>query len=65
MVRIIVFLLLTGAAALAAAWIADQTGHFAFVWSGWRIRSESTALRFLPNRTNLQTRASERVGARV
>jgi HemY protein len=40
MVRIIVFLLLTGAAALAAAWIADQTGHFAFVWSGWRIRSE-------------------------
>jgi HemY protein len=37
MVRIIVFLVLTGAAGLAAAWIADQNGDVSLVWNGWRI----------------------------
>ncbi len=37
MVRIIVFLVLIGAAGLGAAWIADQNGDVALVWSGWRV----------------------------
>jgi len=39
MVRIIIFLLLIGAAGLGAAWIADQNGDVTLVWSGWRISS--------------------------
>jgi HemY protein len=37
MVRIIIFLLLIGAAGLGAAWIADQNGDVTLVWSGWRV----------------------------
>src|SRR5262245_25906870 len=37
MVRIILFLLLTGAAGLGAAWIADQNGNLTLVWNGWRV----------------------------
>lgn len=37
MVRIIVFLLLIGAAALGAAVVADQTGDVTLSWSVWRI----------------------------
>ncbi|MDQ8729677.1 heme biosynthesis HemY N-terminal domain-containing protein [Bradyrhizobium sp. LHD-71] len=37
MIRIIVFLVLAGAAGLAAAWIADQHGDIQLLWSGWRI----------------------------
>jgi HemY protein len=39
MVRIIVFLVLTGAAGLGAAWIADQNGDVSLVWDGWRVTS--------------------------
>jgi HemY protein len=39
MVRIIIFLLLTGAAGLGAAWIADQNGDVSLMWDGWRITS--------------------------
>ena len=34
MVRILVFLLLTGAAGLGAAWIADQNGDVSLQWGG-------------------------------
>jgi HemY protein len=37
MVRIIVFLVLIGAAGLGAAWIADQNGDVSLVWSSWRV----------------------------
>jgi HemY protein len=37
MIRIIVFLVLTGAAGLAAAWIADQNGDISLLWNGWRV----------------------------
>lgn len=37
MVRIIVFLVLIGAAGLAAAWIADQNGDISLLWNGWRL----------------------------
>lgn len=39
MIRIIVFLVLTGAAGLAAAWLADQNGDVSLVWGGWRVTS--------------------------
>src|SRR5688500_2770066 len=39
MVRIIIFLLRTGAAGLGAAWIADQDGDVSLMWGGWRITS--------------------------
>ena len=39
MVRIIIFLLLIGAAGLGAAWIADQNGDVSLVWNGWRVSS--------------------------
>jgi HemY protein len=37
MVRIIIFLVLIGAAGLGAAWIADQNGDLTLVWNGWRV----------------------------
>ncbi len=37
MVRVIVFLVLIGVAALGAAWIADQGGDVVLAWDGWRI----------------------------
>jgi HemY protein len=37
MVRIIIFLLLTGAAGLGAAWLADQNGDVSLLWNGWRL----------------------------
>ena len=37
MFRIIIFLLLTGAAGLGAAWIADQNGDVSLMWNGWRV----------------------------
>jgi HemY protein len=37
MVRVIVFLVLIGVAALGAAWIADQSGDVVLAWDGWRI----------------------------
>lgn len=36
MIRIILFLVLIGAAGLGAAWIADQSGQVVLVWGGWR-----------------------------
>jgi HemY protein len=36
MVRIILFLVLIGAAGLGAAWLADQNGEIVVVWGGWR-----------------------------
>jgi HemY protein len=43
MVRIIIFLVLTGAAGLGAAWLADQNGDVTLLLNGWRI---STSLPF-------------------
>lgn len=39
MIRLIVFLVLIAAAALGAAWIADQAGTVNLVWRGWRIET--------------------------
>lgn len=39
MIRIIVFLILIAAAALGAAWVADQAGTVNLVWRGWRIET--------------------------
>lgn len=39
MIRVIVFLVVIAAAALGAAWIADQAGTVNLVWRGWRIET--------------------------
>jgi HemY protein len=39
MIRIILFLILIAAAALAATWVGDQSGDVALTWSGWRIET--------------------------
>lgn len=37
MIRIVIFLLLVTALALAGAWIADRPGEIVMTWQGWRI----------------------------
>ncbi|TMJ63690.1 MAG: heme biosynthesis protein HemY, partial [Alphaproteobacteria bacterium] len=39
MYRSVLFLLLIAAAALGAAWVADQTGNVILTWDGWRIET--------------------------
>lgn len=39
MIRVIVFLVVIAAAALGAAWVADQTGTVNLVWRNWRIET--------------------------
>jgi HemY protein len=39
MYRSVLFLLLIAAAALGAAWVADQTGNVMLTWDGWRIET--------------------------
>ncbi|MFZ5733831.1 MAG: heme biosynthesis protein HemY [Pseudomonadota bacterium] len=39
MIRVIVFLVVIAAAALGAAWVADQTGTVSLVWRGWRVET--------------------------
>ena len=37
MIRVVLFLLVVGAVALAVGWIADRPGEVAIIWQGWRI----------------------------
>ncbi len=39
MLRIVIFLIVIAAAALGAAWVADQSGTITFAWSGWQIET--------------------------
>jgi HemY protein len=39
MLRVILFLALVGALALAGAWLADRPGDVAITWMGWRIET--------------------------
>lgn len=39
MLRIVIFLIVIAAAALGAAWIADQSGTITLAWSGWHIET--------------------------
>jgi HemY protein len=39
MLRVILFLVLVGAFALAGAWLADRPGDVAITWMGWRIET--------------------------
>src|SRR3954449_3821832 len=39
MYRSVLFLLLIAAAALGAAWVADQTGNVILTWDGWRVET--------------------------
>ena len=39
MLRVILFLVLVGALALAGAWLADRPGDVAITWMGWRIET--------------------------
>src|SRR5438270_12090310 len=39
MYRSVLFLLLIAAAALGAAWVADQTGNVMLTWDGWRVET--------------------------
>jgi HemY protein len=44
MIRVIVFLVFVGCAALGATWLADRPGEVAITWSGWRIETSVTVL---------------------
>jgi HemY protein len=44
MIRIISFLILTGALALGVAWLADRPGDVVVTWQGWRIETSTMVL---------------------
>ena len=44
MIRIVVFLIVVGALALGAAWLADRPGEVVVTWQGWRIETSLMVL---------------------
>ena len=44
MIRIVVFLVVVGALALGAAWLADRPGEVVVTWLGWRIETSLMVL---------------------
>lgn len=44
MIRVIVFLIVVGALALGAAWLADRPGDVVVTWQGWRIETSVMVL---------------------
>jgi HemY protein len=44
MIRIVVFLIVVGAVALGAAWLADRPGDVVVTWQGWRIETSLMVL---------------------
>lgn len=44
MIRIVVFLIVVGALALGAAWLADRPGDVVVTWQGWRIETSLMVL---------------------
>src|SRR5579872_2327175 len=44
MIRIILFLVVVGALALGAAWLADRPGEVVVTWQGWRIETSLMVL---------------------
>ncbi len=44
MIRIVIFLIIVGALALGAAWLADRPGDVVVTWQGWRIETSLMVL---------------------
>jgi HemY protein len=44
MIRIVLFLIVVGALALGAAWLADRPGEVVVTWQGWRIETSLMVL---------------------